>query len=142
LRSLFDVNFLIALLQPNHVHHQRAHHWRDRHLSRGWASCALTQNGFVRVAAQIPADPRIRPSEARMLLAKYLASPDHEFWPDDLSIADAGVFDFNHIPTPKHLTNIYLLGLAVAREGCLVTFDRHIPLAAVRDAEPCHLTIL
>jgi predicted nucleic acid-binding protein len=77
-----------------------------------------------------------------MLLAEQLAGPDHEFWVDDLSITDAEIFDFDHVLTPKHLTDIYLLALAVSRGGCLVTFDRHIPASAVRNAGACHLIVL
>jgi toxin-antitoxin system PIN domain toxin len=142
LRALFDVNFLIALLQPRHVHHARAHDWWNAHSPNGWASCAVTQNGFVRVVSQLRAEPPIYPSEARMLLVEQLARPDHEFWVDDLSIADAEIFDFDHVLTAKHLSDIYLLALAVSRGGCLVTFDRHIPLNAVRNAGAHHLVVL
>ena len=49
MRSLFDVSMLIALLQPDHVHHEAAHQWWSANASEGWASCPLTQNGFVRI---------------------------------------------------------------------------------------------
>lgn len=41
----------------------------------------------------------------------------------------------------KQLTDIYLLALAVNHAGCLLTFDRSIPLSAVRGAEQHHLVI-
>jgi predicted nucleic acid-binding protein len=48
-RALFDVNVLIALFDPAHVHHESAHAWWKANQSSGWATCPLTENGFVRV---------------------------------------------------------------------------------------------
>ena len=47
--ALLDVNVLIALLDPQHVHHDPAHHWFAEHSSAGWATCPLTQNGVLRI---------------------------------------------------------------------------------------------
>jgi len=44
--------------------------------------------------------------------------------------------------SPKQLTDLYLLGLAVKHKGCLVSFDQRIPLSAVHGAKPEHLVIL
>lgn len=40
------------------------------------------------------------------------------------------------------LTDVYLLGLAVANRGRLVTFDRSVPLKTVSSAGPQHLEIV
>ena len=68
--------------------------------------------------------------------------PGHEFWSDSLSIADPAVFDHRRILGPDQITDVYLLGLAVKHGGRLVTFDRGIPIAAVRGAEARHLVVL
>jgi predicted nucleic acid-binding protein len=68
--------------------------------------------------------------------------PDHEFWPDDISIADDRVFDRSCILGPNQITDAYLLGLAVKNGGRLVTFDRGIPLKAVRPAQRQNLIVL
>ena len=49
MRALLDVNLLLALFDPEHMHHRRASAWWDRQQSDGWASCPLTQNGFIRI---------------------------------------------------------------------------------------------
>ena len=46
---LLDVNVLVALLDPQHVHHDPANHWFAQHSSAGWATCLLTQNGVLRI---------------------------------------------------------------------------------------------
>ena len=142
MRALFDVNLLIALFQPDHMHHQRAHEWWVANAAHGWASSPLTQNGFMRIVSQ-PRYYRPMPiSQARKILAEQFAKTDHAFWPDDISIADPDIFDHGRILGPNQLTDIYLLALAVNNAGRLATFDRTIPLAAARGAGPQHLAVL
>lgn len=71
-----------------------------------------------------------------------LAQPGHEFWSDDISIADVNLFDRTRILGPKQITGVYLLALAVKNGGRFVTFDRSVPLAAVRGAKPQHLVVI
>lgn len=41
MRSLLYVSFLIALLDPDHDFHNRAHDWWQAHRGERWASCPL-----------------------------------------------------------------------------------------------------
>jgi predicted nucleic acid-binding protein len=66
----------------------------------------------------------------------------HEFWPDDVSLLNRDMVDGTRVHGPKQLTDVYLLALAVARRGRLVTFDQSIPLAAVVGAQKKHLVVL
>ena len=47
--ALLDMNVLIALLDPCHVHHDLAHGWFAQQGERLWASCAITQNAVLRI---------------------------------------------------------------------------------------------
>ena len=49
-----------------------------------------------------------------------------------LAAAHAELFQAGAPPSHRHVTDLYLLGLAVKRGGRLATFDRAIPLAKVR----------
>jgi toxin-antitoxin system PIN domain toxin len=141
-RALLDVNLLVALLDANHVHHDRAHLWWKEHRAGGWASCPLTQNGCLRVLSQ-PKYPNAQPlSAVHDLLVRQTASPDHAFWSDDTSLLDSQVFDHSRILGPSQLTDVYLLALAVRNGGRLATLDGGVPLAAVRGAETRHLVTL
>ena len=71
-----------------------------------------------------------------------MRSANHEFWPDEVSIADEALFDDQYLLGPKQITDVYLLGLAVRRGGRLVTFDRGIARAAVRGADPDSLVMI
>src|SRR5262249_18097872 len=51
-RALLDINVLLALLDSDHVDHQLARDWINAEIQHGWASCAITQNGFVRIISQ------------------------------------------------------------------------------------------
>jgi predicted nucleic acid-binding protein len=44
--SLLDVNLLVALAWPNHVHHQVALSWFQKNQASGWATCPVTQSGY------------------------------------------------------------------------------------------------
>jgi hypothetical protein len=79
---------------------------------------------------------------ALSMLFDQVKSADHEFWPDDISITDEALFDHSRILGPNQITDVYLLGLAVKNGGRLVTFDRGLPISAVRGAEARHLVVL
>ena len=142
MRALLDVNVLIAMVDVQHVHHARAHQWWAANQADGWASCPLTQNGFVRVIAQ-PSYPNGIPIRGAIeLLERQIAATDHAFWSDDISLLDARHFDRARILGPKQLTDVYLLALAVKSGGRLVTFDRTIPTGAVNGAKEQNIAVI
>ena len=141
-RALFDVNALIALLDEQHLHSQRAHSWWLHNQAHGWASCPLTQNGFVRVIAQPSYPSPISIGQAFALLRHNAETASHAFWPDDLSLFDDQLVDRSRILGPKQVTDVYLLALAVKHGGRLVTFDRAVPRDSVRGASVDHLVTL
>ena len=77
-----------------------------------------------------------------VFFAARRSSADHEFWPDDISLADPDLFDHGRILGSKQITDVYLLGLAVKHGGRLVTFDRSIPTGAVQRAARHHVVTL
>ncbi len=142
MRALFDVNVLIALFDPAHVHHERAHRWWKLNKASGWASCPLTENGFVRILSQ-PKYPNAIPThDALRRLSQSINLGGHTFWVDDVSLTDTTVFHSEHMLRPKQITDLYLLALAVRNSGRLVTFDQRIPLAGVEGATQEHRVAL
>ena len=139
--ALLDVNLLIALFDPDHVHHEAAHAWFGPHRSSGWATCPLTENGVVRILST-PAygASAERPAEIVRRLAAFRASGDHVFWPDDVSLCDARLFTLS--VGHRQLTDVYLLALALRHDGRLATFDRSIPERAVRGCRAEHLVVV
>jgi len=122
---LLDINVLIALLDGWHPHHSAALRFLKQALRDGWATCPLTENGFLRIFGH--ANYQHGPgsvAEAARLLREYCGAPGHQFWADDATLLNASIFP--NLPGAKHLTDLYLLGLAVKHEGKLATFDRRI----------------
>jgi toxin-antitoxin system PIN domain toxin len=130
--ALLDVNLLVALFYPDHVHHETAHDWFADNRSREWATCPLTENGFVRVLSSPGHGASlIRPPELVTRLRRFCKDRRHRFWPDDLSLTDETIFDPSFLSGHRQVTDIYLLGLARKHGGRLATFDRTIPFKAV-----------
>lgn len=142
MRSLVDVNVLLALLDRDHVDHERARSWIADEIEAGWASCAITQSGFVRIISQPRYPSPVAPSHAIELLARATRTPHHEFWPCSISLLDSSIVDRSRVHSSKQVTDAYLLALAVANEGRFVTFDRSVALAAVVGAAPEHLAVV
>lgn len=142
MRALLDVNVLIALLDGGHALHARAVEWFVAHVNAGWASCPITQNGCVRIMSHpgYPAALHLRDVASR--LGEATRTAHHEFWPDDISLLDAGHFDTSRVHGPRQITDAYLLALAAAHGGRLVTFDDGIALAAVRSARHENLLVI
>lgn len=140
--ALLDINVLLALFDTDHIHHRPARSWLSAEIDNGWASCAITQNGFVRVISQPRYPSPIPPSAAIERLEAATGTEHHAFWHCSLSLLDERVVERTHLHTARQVTDAYLLALAVANDGRFVTFDRSIPLSVVRGAEPRHLVIL
>lgn len=141
--SLLDVNVLVALFDPEHLHHEHAHAWFASHRDEGWATCPITENGLVRVVSN-PRYPGSRTTVEDIIgrLARFRRSEGHRFWPDSVSCTDADRLAMGQLQCHRQLTDAYLLALAVAHEGRLATFDRAVVSALVLGAGPEHLEIL
>ena len=130
--ALLDVNVLVALAWPNHVHFEAAHRWFDAHRAAGWATCPLTQTAFVRVSSNERVLPEAKtPREALALLERIVALAGHVFWQDDTSLAASRFVRRESLVGHRQVTDAHLLALALRRRGVLATFDR-----GVRDLVP------
>lgn len=141
-RALLDVNVLLALLDSDHIDHQRSRQWLEGEIDSGWASCAITQNGFVRIITQPRYPSPITPAEAIELLGQACGQDHHVYWPCDVSVLSPETVDPRRLHGPRQVTDAYLLALATRHEGHFVTFDQSVPLAAVHGATKANLTIL
>lgn len=141
-RALFDVNVLIALLDSDHVDHERVRGWVDAEIAHGWASCAITQNGFVRIISQPRYPSPVPPAQAISRLARAAATEHHEYWPCSVSLLDAELIDHSRLHGHRQVTDAYLLTLATANGGRFVTLDQSIPLDSVRHAHASNLAVI
>lgn len=142
MRALLDINVLLALLDSDHVDHGVARGWLSEEIEHGWSSCALTQNGFVRIISQPRYPSPVPPAEAVRRLLRATSTEHHAFWDCEISLLDPTVIDATRVHGPRQVTDAYLLALASKRGGRFVTFDRTVPVDAVRSAEAANLVIL
>ena len=133
---LLDVNLLLALSDPKHEHHEIAHRWFAAHCraeqsQHAWATCPITENGFVRVASHKRYPNRPGDTLAVLSILRRLCEAEgHRFWAEDVSLRD--VLEPEHAITPAQVTDLYLLGLAAHKGGKLATLDRRIAASAVQ----------
>ena len=121
---LLDVNVLIALAWPLHVHHVIAHAWFERVGQQSWSTCPLTQLSFVRISS----NPKIistavSPRAAVQALGEMVALAGHVFWPDDLPVNDLASFSSNALVGHRQVTDAYLIELAKCHKGKVATLD-------------------
>ena len=139
MRGLLDVNVLIALLDAEHLHHEVARQWLRDNIRYGWATCPITENGCLRIMAQ-PGYSNCLPAPAvAARLREATATRYHRFWPDTVSLLDSGITDWRQAIGPKQITDVYLLALAVGRQGRFVTFDARIVPSFVAGADDRHV---
>lgn len=108
--------------------------WFTAHGGGGWATCPITESGFVRVSSNPKVLPSpIDPGAARAVLVALRAVGEHRFLPDDVSLTDP---DVPRILGHRQVTDAQLLTLARRHQTRLVTFDAGIvTLAQQRDVE-------
>jgi len=142
MRALLDVNVLIALLDADHIHHVTARDWLTANIADGWASCAMTQNGCIRVLSQPNYPNALAPADVAARLREATQAPFHHYWSDAPSLLASSSVDWQLVHGSVQVTDVYLLGLAVHHGGRLVTFDHSVPRRAVATAEAAHLLLL
>lgn len=141
--ALLDVNVLVALFDPDHVHHGTAHDWFADHRHDGWATCPLTENAVVRILANLKYTPVAEPpAQIVRRLRTFCASGDHAFWPDDVSLREDTWLSAETPVSHRQITDVYLLALARHHAGRLATFDRTIPVAASPGASADDLIVI
>lgn len=119
-----DVNVLVALVWPNHVHHAAAVNWFAAQRDDGWATCPVTESGFIRVSSNrrvIPEARAVPEAAAAIRLLRSVGS--HEFWTDEVSLATTEVVRLEQVQGYRQVTDAHLLALARVHGGRLVTFD-------------------
>ena len=121
---LLDVNVLIALAWPLHVHHVISHAWFESVGQQSWATCPLTQLAFVRISSNAKIiSTAVSPRAAVQALSDMVALAGHVFWPDDLQVNDLASFTSNALVGHRQVTDAYLIELAKRHKGKVATLD-------------------
>ncbi|MGH9493898.1 MAG: TA system VapC family ribonuclease toxin [Candidatus Sulfotelmatobacter sp.] len=124
---LVDVNLLVAFAWPEHEFHETAQRWLGKAKSRGWATCPMVEAGFVRILSN-PAFSNwvVTPGEAIEALQESFKMPGHQFWSDDITVAEALMPFRSRSIGHRQVTDLYLLSIAMHHNASLATLDRHL----------------
>lgn len=124
---LLDVNVLMALAWPTHVHHQAAHAWFEENQKAGWATCPLTQIAFVRLSLQ-PAVVKtpMHIGDVLEALTQITTHSTHRFWRQESGFAELREEVHARVVGHQQVSDAVLLDLALRNRGRLATFDRKI----------------
>ena len=143
MRYLLDVNVWVALLDEAHVFHAQALAFIEQPALK-LATCPLVENGVIRVL-NLPGYSKFGPAgfePVSQKLQTICAELDHQFWPDGISLRSAGVVNWPRIMGHNQITDVYLLALAVSKQGCLATLDHRVSLNTVVGATSRNLLLL
>ncbi len=133
---LLDINVLLALAWPHHQFHAAASH-RFQASRDQWATCALTQLGFIRISSNPTVIPGAKnPAEAAVLLAEMTKDHLHvylESLPAPTGREAQALLQ--RILGSKQVTDAYLFLVARRHKAKLATFDRRLQALANAGAE-------
>ena len=123
---------VVRLAQLHARPHELCHGWFADRGARPWATCAITQNGVLRILGhpRYPNSPG-SPAVVTQVLRQLVAHPQHQFWPAAPSLLSELAVDTAALLDPGQITDAYLLGLAVHHDGVLATLDRRLQAQSV-----------
>ena len=125
--ALLDVSALVSFAWMNHPFHPHALEFMDRWSGR-WATCAITQLGFVRLSANPSAvGAKVSAGEARRLLERITADDEHVYL-ESLGPPASEEYGrlFDKIFGARMTTDAYLIALAKQSDALFVTFDTRL----------------
>jgi uncharacterized protein len=140
MRYLLDVNVWVAMLDEAHVFHSAVIAFIEQP-NRQIATCPLVENGILRIL-NLPSYGKygaVGFDAVRNKVRENCTLLDHEFWPDDISLQQDNRVHWPRVIGHQQITDVYLLALAVAHQGCLATLDHRVSLSTVVGAQPQHL---
>lgn len=121
-RHLLDVNVLVAIFDPVHIHHGSVAQWFSAP-GLQWGVCAFTEAGFLRVSTNPVAGNRTL-EQATELLKSFTNDRCFRPWPINAGWAELVAPFRERIWGHQQVTGAWLLGLAVKEGGVLVTLDK------------------
>lgn len=126
--ALPDTNGLLALAWPNHQHHALAQSWFETRRRGGWATCAVTQLGFIRLSSNPAYTPEaVSPQEAAALLKLWTQRKEHRFWNSPTAdLPDIYSRAIGH----QQVNDAWLVEVARRNSGLLATLDTRMAVHA------------
>ncbi len=124
--ALLDVNVLIALAWPQHVHRARVQRWFARRAGC-WYSTPVTEAGFLCLSLnRAVIGTETRPGQVLEIIAAFRQDRRHRFLEDDSSLA-APRIALSRFALRRQVTDLHLVNLSAVHGLRLATSDHGIP---------------
>lgn len=137
---LLDINVLITIHSPAYDGFRAVRQWFLTKGVHSFATCAITEAGFIRISTQISAKANVGMEEAQIALTELKKQSGHAFWPMTIGYLEATQRFSPYPRTHGQITDAYLLGTAIHHKAKLATLDRGIVhLAGPKFAEHVEL---
>lgn len=131
---LLDVNALLALGWAEHEAHAAVVARLSRPGAR-WATCPITQLGFVRLSSTTGIFSRtLHPAQAVGALQTLCTDAQHQFVAEHHGVTGC---DFTALDGPRQTTDAYLLALAQRHGLVLLTLDQRLARSAISGPKEC-----
>ena len=119
---LLDINVLMAPAWDDHEHHVRAHAWFGQLMNESFATCNVTQSGFLRVSLNPKVvNDHLGISGVFAQLESFAKHPNHRFWEDGALQTESPVWQ--KVTGHGQVTDTNLGLITHRHSGKLVTFD-------------------
>lgn len=142
-RFLLDVNVLLAIVDENHLHHERAAGWFDSVAPTStWFSCPITINGAIRILINSSITSAAPTAElAAQRIADLASTSSYQFVTDDIDLTRHPTIDLSRLRSHTQITDVYLLALAVRHGAMFATMDRKIDPGVVSGGDDAYFVI-
>ena len=138
--ALLDVNVLVALAWPHHLHHSRAHAWLGSHPGE-FLTTPITESALIRLSLnRTVTGTDVTPGEVLALVTAVRRHPQHRFLPDDSSLA-APHISLSRLATARQTTDLHLVNLCALHGVVLLTLDRSI-IEMLEPVDRRHVAVL
>jgi uncharacterized protein len=105
------------------VHHTTAAKWFDSVADDGWATCPVTEFGFVRMCLNPAVVGRATDATSAISMLSALRTVgDHRFWPDACEASSISRV-VKHIQGHRQVTDVQLALIAERNQGRIATLD-------------------
>ena len=134
MRALLDINVLIALFDEDHTHHVETTGWLEENIDHGWGFLSTYSEWLYPdyVTTSLSQTPSTLLKSSRDC-KKAVSTKHHRFVTDNVSLLNPDTIDHACLLSPRQLTDIYLLALAVEKR---VAGSSHLtaPFQSVRQS--------
>jgi len=124
---LLDVNILIALAWPSHIHHALVYNWFQKIKGKGWCTSTVTELGFIRISSNPKIiEDAVTPLDAQLFLVELKKSGKHHFAGNSLNQVISEKIPSHLMVGHRQVSDFHLMSIAIEEACQLITLDKSL----------------